>query len=170
MKPDTVLIKTQKGQEEIDTRQYKLGYKLRSLLIMTGGSKTVRNLVDDFAQHGNTEELLLRLIEDGFIEPLDGSMAKPVDAVPQTQAFVDDLSSSLAPVKNHLATFIQSVLGADGAKLAKKVHSCNNSSDLKEAIETFRGIVESLAGKRKAQEFVTQIEALRRDGSIEKKE
>jgi len=66
---DSILRKTDKGVEELETRAYHLPAKLRAALILVDGSSTIGTILDscgEFAERvaGQLNELL----ESGFIE------------------------------------------------------------------------------------------------------
>jgi len=70
----SVLVKTAKGLEEIDTRTHKLAGRLRALLFIIDGQRTLGELLD---QAGNMAEQLEAQLQElaaqGFIEALGGA-------------------------------------------------------------------------------------------------
>ena len=69
MSPESVLEKTTKGVEEIETRKYKLDSKLRTILIQVNGKLTAGELATSFAQLGDVAALLDDLHRQGFVLP-----------------------------------------------------------------------------------------------------
>ena len=69
MNPESVLEKTTKGAEEIETRKYKLDSKLRTILIQVNGKLTAAELIASFAQLGDVGALLDDLHRQGFVLP-----------------------------------------------------------------------------------------------------
>ena len=67
MKPESVLEKTTKGVEEIETRKHKLDPKLRPLLISVNGKLKAGELTSQFAQLGDAAPLLDELVKQGFV-------------------------------------------------------------------------------------------------------
>jgi hypothetical protein len=59
--------KTDKGREEIATRKYHLSSKLRTLLLMMDGNRTVEVLSRNFAQMGLTIGQIDELLQDEYI-------------------------------------------------------------------------------------------------------
>jgi hypothetical protein len=70
MNPESVLEKTTKGAEEIETRKHKLDAKLRPILIAVNGKLTAGELAAQFAQLGETAPLLDDLMKQGFVRVL----------------------------------------------------------------------------------------------------
>jgi len=71
----TKLIKTTKGKEEIEQRRYKLASRLRTLLILVDGSRSLDQLADDGRRLGAPDDALILLMRDGFVAPLAGVVA-----------------------------------------------------------------------------------------------
>ncbi|HEX9810618.1 MAG TPA: hypothetical protein VGA88_00825 [Burkholderiales bacterium] len=59
MNQQSVLAKTKKGAEEIETRQFKLDQRMRALLLVVNGKVTVRDLVANYARLGDVPEMLV---------------------------------------------------------------------------------------------------------------
>jgi len=71
MQSTSVLIKTAKGLEEIDKRTYKLAGRLRALLFMIDGQRTLGHLLDQAGSMADTlERQLGELAVQGFIGAL----------------------------------------------------------------------------------------------------
>ena len=70
MNPESVLEKTTKGAEEIETRKHKLDAKLRPILIAVNGKLTAGELAGQFAQFGDPAPLLDELVKQGFVRVL----------------------------------------------------------------------------------------------------
>lgn len=66
-----VYRKTERGQTEIATRQYKLAPRLRSALVVVDGKRSQFELASMIA--GEPQETLQALLEAGFIELADGA-------------------------------------------------------------------------------------------------
>jgi hypothetical protein len=67
MNPESVLEKTTKGSEEIETRKHKLDAKLRPLLIAVNGKLKASDLAAQFGQLGDVNALLDGLAAQGFV-------------------------------------------------------------------------------------------------------
>lgn len=75
--------KTDKGREEIATRQYQLPTRLRTLLVLVDGKQTAESLLKKVAGLGLNEASLEELAEKGFIRlltALTSENEEPADA------------------------------------------------------------------------------------------
>jgi hypothetical protein len=70
MNPESVLEKTAKGVEEVETRKHKLDPKLRPILISVNGKLKAGELASQFSQLGDAEPLLDQLLNQGFVRVL----------------------------------------------------------------------------------------------------
>jgi hypothetical protein len=76
MNPQARFIKTEKGQEEIRNRTYRLQPRLRSLLVLVDGTRPAGELVQAANGFGGGPEFLESLLKEGFIaEALNGKHA-----------------------------------------------------------------------------------------------
>jgi DNA-binding FrmR family transcriptional regulator len=79
----TTLCKTPKGLEEIEKRTFKLAGRLRAVLIMIDGQRSVGDLLDQAgALSPQLEAQFEELAAQGFVEAIGGE--KPVQATPVT--------------------------------------------------------------------------------------
>lgn len=72
MEAQAIYRKSDKGTEAIATRGHGVGGKLRMLLILVDGKKSVEELTRLAAGMGESAQLLKQLEVDGFIEILPG--------------------------------------------------------------------------------------------------
>jgi hypothetical protein len=82
MRSHARFAKTDKGQEEIRNRTYRLQPKPRALLVIVDGKKAADELLQTAAGLGGGPELLESLIKDGFIEEVSGEAPAPHKAAP----------------------------------------------------------------------------------------
>ena len=101
MQLSSTLIKTAKGLEEIDKRTHKLSGRLRAVMFMIDGQRTVGALLD---QAGNMaaqlEAQLNELLAQGFIREvlsLDETVAAETAAKPITPLAPNQARASVAP-------------------------------------------------------------------------
>jgi hypothetical protein len=74
MDPNALLVKSQKGVEEIESRAHGLSHKLRGALIMIDGESTFAQILDrcgEFRDRVQTQ--ILELALDGYIETVNES-------------------------------------------------------------------------------------------------
>lgn len=85
MESTTRLVKTPKGREEIEHRRYKLPGKLRTLLILIDGTRTIEETARDAQKLGAPEDAVIQLMREGFAAPVGDAgrgsiaVARPVD-------------------------------------------------------------------------------------------
>ncbi|GAB4179841.1 MAG: hypothetical protein OHK0026_13360 [Rhodocyclaceae bacterium] len=80
--------KTDKGRDEMARRSYGLPARVRSLLILVDGRRSLRELIEQGRHFGDAEGFLRQLVEGGFVEP-----------VPQSAAASDATSADPGPVE-----------------------------------------------------------------------
>lgn len=69
MDNNAIFDKSDMGREEIVTRKYKLAPRMRSLLVLVDGKKSVADLLQQVAGLGLDQASLNELYELGFVEP-----------------------------------------------------------------------------------------------------
>jgi len=79
MDSGTRLVKTAKGREEIEQRRYKLAGKLRTLLILVDGTRSIDDIAGDAQKLGAPEDALIQLMKDGFVAPVIGATETAVE-------------------------------------------------------------------------------------------
>jgi hypothetical protein len=135
MDQNTVLSKSAKGKEEIDTRKYKLDQRLRSVLITVNGKLTVEALAKQFASMADIHTALEKLWREGFV-----------------QEQVDD-TVRLKPARSELAAFVSAALGPGGDDIAMKIEAAKSMADLRAYLESHRATLDSALGKEKSAAF-----------------
>jgi hypothetical protein len=65
--------KTDKGRDEIATRKYQVGPRLRTLLVMIDGRQRLDALLRDFSALGIDETCVRQLLEHEYIRPVAGN-------------------------------------------------------------------------------------------------
>jgi hypothetical protein len=84
MRSHARFAKTEKGQEEIRNRTYRLQPKPRALLVIVDGKKAADELLQTATGLGGGPELLESLIKDGFIEEVSAEAPAAGKAAPAT--------------------------------------------------------------------------------------
>jgi hypothetical protein len=142
MEPNTVLSKTDKGREEIETRKYKLDQRLRAVLITVNGKLTAGELVRQFSQATDINAQLEKLLREGFVQqPLDDS-------------------ARLKQARAGIGALISEALGPDGEGIALKVESAKSTEELRAYLESRRDMLDGALGKEKAAAFWAKAAAL----------
>ena len=70
--------KTDKGREEIATRKYHIPAKLRSLLVMIDGHRSLEVLMKNFGALGLTVDHVTELLKDEYIFLADAGLPEPM--------------------------------------------------------------------------------------------
>jgi hypothetical protein len=81
-----IYAKTEKGEEEMKSRKYKLPQAMRSLLIMIDGTMSVGAFLSQATALGNVSTMLAELEQQGFIKKTE---KKPVAPAAPTSASPD---------------------------------------------------------------------------------
>lgn len=137
MDTQTVFFKTDAGREALTSRPAGLGPRLRSLLIMVDGKRTVADLDKLLGSDGAAEALLTQLVDQGWVE----SNAAVVPAAPPvlTAVVAAVAAPAAAPVAEALpfadarrlvVRFINDQLGPMGEPLAIKVEGAKGAAEL----------------------------------------
>jgi len=143
MDPKSVLSKTSKGREEIETRKYKLDQRTRMLLITVNGKLTAGALVTQFSRSGDVTPMLEQLLKDGFIQ----------------QAAVDS-AAQLAQARAEIARAVSDALGPDGDTIAMKIEAAKTLDALRQYLESNRPMLDRVLGKARAPAFWTKVTSL----------
>lgn len=151
--------KTPRGTEAIANRQSGLAPKLRSLLIMVDGKRTVADLSALSAVVGDREQGLMQLAQEGLIEQ-EGD-AWPENASTWMEATVPaPLSSatSLAEAKRVASRLLMEMLGPTANALSMKVEAAGDMAEFDSVIQRARDVLRDVKGSTAADRFVAQVE------------
>lgn len=138
MNPQTVLVKTEKGVEEIETRKHKLDHRLRALLLVVNGTNTVATLMRDFARFGDVPAMLEQLVREGFVKS----------------------EASFQEVRRDVAAAVYEALGPDSDAITQEVENCKSVADLRRYIASRRTLFEAALGKPRAANLWSKLSAL----------
>lgn len=156
MEQHLVLVKTDQGREALTSRPAGLGPRLRSVLIMVDGKRSVGDLDKLLGSEGAAAPLLEQLIAEGWIEGGVTTTAAPAAApasVPVLESVVEPSSSTEGPVtlpplsadvlpfpeaRRLVVRFINDQLGPMGETLAIRVEGCKTAQDLLAALPRIR--------------------------------
>ena len=149
-----VFHKTAKGEEEIAHRSHGLAPRARSLLIMVNGKISGEELQKRSDSLGGGGALFAMLVEGGFIEPLE-VLSETSAAAPAAPQF----SSAHAETVKFASHFIVEAMGPAYDELGGRVESCRDPTKLVSLLESVRDVIESNAGKKKAEAFWAGVTA-----------
>lgn len=149
MDPHTILGKSPKGIEEINTRAHKLAARLRQVLIRVDGVKTTGTLCEEAGAMGETVQAQLEeLLAQGFVKPVAGYL-QPTAAQAAARAPLDPGS----PIKFKLLDALVDALGADTGNLARALQQCRTREELAQWAAAAMRAIEAKAGASKAAAF-----------------
>ncbi|MBL0920331.1 MAG: hypothetical protein IBJ14_16650 [Hydrogenophaga sp.] len=143
MDKQTVFFKTDQGREALSSRPAGLGPRLRSLLIMVDGKRSVGELDKLLGSEGAAAPLLEQLVVQGWVE---AEASAPV-AVPAVSPAAEGLVTLPPPsgdalpfpeARRLVVRFINDQLGPMGEPLAIKVEGCKSAADLLAALPRIR--------------------------------
>lgn len=166
MDTSLILVKTEKGIEEIKSRSHGLSQALRALLIMADGSTSAAKLLRKTEQLPQVEEHLDWLIHEGFVEPVPhGTHVSPdfrhsgfhaLDSRPSSFQDVDGL-----PPKQALIALTRELLGGDAAKVIERLEAVSdNGPELLAAVERCHKYIKLTIDEAKAERFLRTAHAL----------
>jgi hypothetical protein len=169
MTPDLRFVKTDKGHEEIRARTHRLTPKLRSLLVVVDGIKSVGELLQTATALGSDRTALDSLIQDGFIavapagSPLAPAAPAFTAAAPQ---MADYAPAPIDPEKLRAAKFamrqyIKLASGAMAAKpMNKLVDDARSATDVAACLDKLCHEFEGNGFDEAAQNLRAQVDPL----------
>ncbi len=145
MDTSLILVKTDKGVEEIRTRSFGLPQTLRALLIMADGSISLSSLLSRTAQLTKVQENIEWLVSEGFVESVrPGGRA----------------ASRLSP-REALLALSREILGADAPKVIERLKDVPDSdAELQAAVERCHKFIKLTIDETKAAQFLQAGRAL----------
>ncbi len=155
MDAQAVYRKSEKGSEAIATRGHGVGGKLRMLLILVDGRKTVGELGRMAAGMGESAELLQQLLSEGLIELATAAVAAGTPAAGPAQAVAGDLSQ-VKPLATRLRV---ELLGPAADGLAMRIEASKDVPQFVEAMKRAYVTVRDIKGQAAADRFGAEVEA-----------
>jgi hypothetical protein len=175
--------KTEKGHQEIQTRQHHLPSRLRSLLVLVDGKTSVDALLKKIAGLGLNEESISELLQQGLITPhltqstpqAEAATLPPITTISSVTIPANEAQSALAAsptailaegeslyqaLYNFYTTSIKSSLGLRGYALQLKVERCASIDDFKALRQTFLDAMQKSKGPDVANSFAQRLDQL----------
>ena len=156
-----VYHKSAKGAEAIATRQHGLSPKLRSMLIMIDGKRSLEELEHLSQMLGNTEELLGQLLDQGFIEP-GGSVVtapSPLTSAPAALAPAAGPAITLLEAQRFISRRLTDLLGPNAEELCLRIEGAKNVHDFQVAVTRAEGMLRQFVSAHVAAEFAAEAHA-----------
>lgn len=126
MDTSVILVKTEKGLEELSTRRYKLNPRLRAILIVIGGKTTFGELLEKFKSIQTVESDLNALIKHEFI-----------------RAALDFKKQRMA-----LSHIITDILGPGADMITMQLEDCKSIDELSFFVTEKKEMLNSVLGAR----------------------
>lgn len=166
MDKQAVFHKTEKGQQEIASRAFRLPARERSVLIMVDGKSTAQEIIDKAKHFGDAERFLSDLLKGGFIEEVtaaqtvqaqspaapDAIRTNGPGAIPAGTPTVA-VSVSLASAMQFASRFMLDAIGPDGEIMVMKIEACTSREQFMPLVEKYRDVLRAMRGKHIADQF-----------------
>lgn len=159
---ETVLAKTAKGHEEIDSRRHRLPSALRTVLIMVDGKAKLGDMMAACSSMPNFLESLMTLCDQEFIAPGDQLGAI---FVPGNNAGVPPTTPAAAPLdadtKQRLVQLASVLLGVHANNVIKKIESSASDREaIAAAVNSCFKLIKLAIDENKADEFLNSARAI----------
>ncbi len=175
---ELVLVKTQKGNDELVTRKHGLSPRVRQLLILIDGHRTFAALVkmigakeavayamalesEGFAARisvpvaqaiGASESVYATVPSDPAVEPLAVTPSAPAATIAPAAPQVD-----FPTMRHRIERLLHETLGPFADDISVRVEKARNMQDLHELQQSIVLIVEAVRGKAAAAEFLQKL-------------
>ena len=179
LEKNTVFRKSTKGQEAFASRQSGLAPRLRSLLILVDGKRTVAELVQMASATGDVAQLLAHLEADGYIESMAGGkagssrtaaqMVTHQDFAATERTETDSGSDAITrpprpavtlPEARQLAVRrVTAILGPLGEEVCLRIEAAHTLAEYVAAVKRAYAAIRDLRGSAAAAQFGDEIEA-----------
>ncbi len=164
MIPDNIYTKTEKGRQEIQTRQFKLAPPLRTLLVMTDGRTRAGELIKQVAALGVNSESIDKLEAEGFIALAQPAPAARQQPVPQAPAAPPTEAGSETERFFVAQRFMnESSVNASGLRsfmLTLKLEKSNSLVDLRALLPDYIHLIEKGVGGVEAEVLIKKAKEL----------
>jgi hypothetical protein len=167
--PETVYAKTSQGSDEIATRRHGLSMRVRQLLILIDGRRSVADLgrmMPDTELRAN----LALLLDQGFVAvavagvpppavPIgagaDAPAAPPLQLAPQAPppAQGHDLES----VRRQLVRQLIDTIGPNADAMAVRIERCRSVDEIRQLLPTIASLVEAIRGRSMMAAFLDEV-------------
>lgn len=153
MDSTTVFVKTALGQEEMTSRSRSLPARVRTMLIMVDGRRSVAELLNISPAPAEAEAHLANLIEGGFIAPAVVAASAPAPAVAPAPAPVAELKEA----KRVISAALMDAMGPDADFFTGRVDDATSKADLVQEAERLRKMINDSFNPRRAEQFWEKI-------------
>jgi hypothetical protein len=157
MQRNQVPQKTEAGRREIESRELKLAWQLRALLIETNGERSVADLVHVYKTHEATVAALEELRSLGLIEIPDEKVDLPrliagdgVTPLQQARQLLNDTAVGSLGVLGGIAAF----------RFTLKIERCYSVDEVRALFPDYRKLVTKSKGADYVESVLARVEKL----------
>lgn len=165
MQPTDVLVKTDKGVEEVKTRKYRLPARSRILLFMIDGRHAIGEILDQTSKLGMPATALKELIDGEFVTNVSASSARAANtAGPSAGPASGDTTDAERYIRaqKFMNDTIVDALGIKAFFFTLKIERCSNLADLQELMDDYGKAMEKNMGGDMAQLAIRRVRDLLR--------
>jgi hypothetical protein len=167
-----IYTRTEKGNEEFGTRRHALDARLNSVLILVDGKRTRDDINFLLKRLGNPADSLDRLVEGGYVRPIEEPPAPPAVADSAVPHSGDPVHSSILPTHSRAESDLQNVLyqhliaaakkylGIRGFMFHLKIEKAIDLPELRALITPMSEAIAKSKGLATANGFIAEMEAL----------
>ncbi|AUN96004.1 hypothetical protein [Pseudazoarcus pumilus] len=146
MDSTTVYVKTALGHEEVATRGRHVPARVRAMLIIIDGRRSVGELLANHPAPDEARDHLQTLVDGGFIAPADAVAA---DSTPAAGMTGEDFAETRRAVAAALVDF----LGPDADTFTPRIEHAASRDELTAECETLFRMLEQTVGRARAERF-----------------
>lgn len=157
LQASTVLRKTEAGINGIKQRDPLLTPKLRMLLIVVDGAKSVAELLKPLPNPEEARQMLAQLLDAGFASIVDAPKPAPQPTPAPTQAAKpkdNEPDATLTAAMRRATHLLDNLLGPDSESLCLQIERCTSSAQLNTKIIEISRIIAAMRSEKKAAEFL----------------
>jgi hypothetical protein len=163
---NAIYLKSAKGAEAIATRQHGLTPKLRSLLILIDGKRSVAELTRLAGMLGDVEQLLSQLLEQGCIDtaagvPLSSGQTQPSGAAGTLGAAAGGSTPavSLPEAQRFAVRRLTDILGPSAESLCLRIEAARTAQEFTAILGRAEAVVRDFRGADVAARFASDMQA-----------
>jgi hypothetical protein len=150
--------KTAKGHEEVEMRKHGLSPRLRRVLIVADGGKSLEEL-GQFCRPGELETILTELVAGGFLtgEPVAKAAAPAATAAAGKAAQAGLSEAQFKQIRQEASRYIYDRMGPAGDVACLEIEKAHDAMALRAALRKIEGMLTNAYGERSAQEFARKF-------------
>lgn len=151
MEPTTVYAKTDIGHEEITSRTRRVPARVRTMLIMVDGRRSVAELLNNSPAPAESQAHLEALVEGGFIAPVGAAVAAAasIAGASATPPPAGDLDEA----RRVVSRMLMEMIGPEADFFTGRVDDAGSMGDLLDEARKLRKMIADSFSARKAEQF-----------------